>query len=87
MLSVSRRSGEILPAGNSSMLVLSQRSGFAHERGRLPVEGRPMLRHRTGSQKALRKRNDSASASTADLHNDETAGDADTNDYAKHPAT
>lgn len=68
------------------MLVLSQRSGFAHERGRLPGEGRPMLRHRSRSKTALRKRNDAASAATANLYDDETAGNSDANADAKHTA-
>ena len=46
-----------------------------------------MLRHRSRSQTALRERNDSASAYTADIHDDETAGNSDTYADAKHPAT
>lgn len=46
------------------MLVLSQRSGLAHDRSRLPVQGRSMLCYQSRSGEALWRRN-TAGTSTA----------------------
>jgi hypothetical protein len=46
-----------------------------------------MLRDRRRSQKALRKRNHSAAATSANGVDDSASGHANTNADAKHPAT
>ena len=76
------------------MLVLSQRSGHAHDRSRLPVQGRSMLCYPSRSAEALWRRNAAGTAAAAtsidavqtryataataaaDLHDDATSGDA-----------
>lgn len=73
MLFEQRRSTQTLWRA-AFVLVLSQRSGFSHDRGRLPGKGRPVLRFGSRSEESLWVRKTDADAANCD--DDPAAGNA-----------